>query len=88
MGSERVMAVVVVGGGGGWWWGGGWWVVVVVGAAWGGCEVSAKHAPLVMFETALKYEVSRHNACSRGHEDTQIVGVSLVFFGGAPSARA
>ena len=47
MGSERVMAVVVVGGGGGWWWGGGWWVVVVVGAAWGGCEVSAKHAPLV-----------------------------------------
>ena len=48
MGSERVVAVVVVGGGGGWWWVGGWWVVVVVGAAWGGCEVSAKHAPLVI----------------------------------------
>ena len=60
MGSERVMAVVVVGGGGGWWWGGGWWVVVVVGAAWGGCEVSAKHAPLVSVRGLVPFTPVTH----------------------------
>ena len=41
------------------------WVVVVVGAAWGGCEVSAKHAPLV-FGIILYHVLADPGAGVRG----------------------